>query len=363
MEVGGPDPGAAGPTGGADVGRATAKAPKVTLQHVADAVGVSRMTVSNAFSRPDKLSAALRERILETAQELGYAGPDPSARALARGRAGTVGLIMTSTVGEAFSDAVATEFIAAVGDALAGEHRALTLVTTQGEAGLRPADLPMDGAILYICEEEHLGYVEAMRQRGTPLVTVDQQPVDGIPAVNVADFEGARAGARHLIELGHTRIALLTWSGYKAVAAPPALERERGWREACAEAGIDPVVARTSHRPPDAAYDAARELLARDDRPTGVLCISDVVAAQTIRAAADLGLRVPEDLSVVGYDDAAFAPTLRPALTTVRQSLTEKGRAAVAALDALITDAEPAEMRALVPTELVVRESTGPAPS
>jgi len=336
---------------------------KVTLQHVADEVGVSRMTVSNAFSRPDKLSAALRERILQTAQELGYAGPDPSARALARGRAGTVGLIMTSTVGEAFADAVTTEFIAAVGDALATEHRALTLVTTQGDAGLRPADLPMDGAILYICEEEHLGYVDAMRQRGTPLVTVDQQPVEGIPAVNVADVAGARSGAEHLIGLGHRRIGLMAWSGYKAVAAPPAVDRERGWREACAEAGLDPLVVRTSYTPPDSAYADARAMLDRDDRPTGVLCMSDVVAAQTIRAAADLGLRVPRDVSIVGYDDAAFASTLRPTLTTVRQSLTEKGRAAVAALDALIAGEEPEVMRAVVPTELVVRESTGPAPA
>ena len=340
---------------GADVG-------KVTLQHVADAVGVSRMTVSNAFSRPEKLSAALRERILETSAELGYAGPDPSARALARGRAGTVGLVMTSSVGEAFADAVASEFIAEVGDALSEGHHALTLVSTRGDAGVDPATLPMDGAILYICEEEHLGYVESLRRRGTPIVTVDQEPVAGVPAVNVADFEGSRAAAQHLIDLGHRRIGVLTWAGFKASAAPPAVERERGWREACQVAGIEPLVVRTSHSPPEAAYDAARELLDREDRPTGVLCMSDVVAAQTVRAAADLGLRVPEDLSVVGYDDATFAATLRPSLTTVRQSLRDKGRAAVGALDALIAGGQP-EMRILIDTELVVRESSGPAPA
>ena len=97
--------------------------PKVTLQDIADAVGVSRMTVSNAFSRPDKLSTALRATILQTATELGYGGPDPSARALARGRSGTVGLLLTDSLGEAFRDPVSTEFLVAVGDSLAEKSR------------------------------------------------------------------------------------------------------------------------------------------------------------------------------------------------------------------------------------------------
>ena len=94
---------------------------KVTLQDIADAVGVSRMTVSNAFNRPQKLSTSLRATILDTATELGYAGPDPSARALARGRSGTVGLLLTDSLGEAFRDPVSTEFLVAVGDALAAQ--------------------------------------------------------------------------------------------------------------------------------------------------------------------------------------------------------------------------------------------------
>ena len=308
---------------------------KVTLQDIADVVGVSRMTVSNAFNRPEKLSESLRATILATATDLGYGGPDPSARALARGRAGTVGLLLTDTLGEAFRDPVSTEFLVAVGDALAEVSLALTLVSTAGDNPPLGRDLPMDGAIVYVCDPAKVD-LEWLRRRGTPVVTVDQVPTPGVPAVNVDDVGGARAAARHLLDLGHRRIGVVTLGGTEVGDNQPAVQRGLGWREALAGAGIEPLEARADFRPVTAAYDAARDLLARPDRPTALLCFSDVFAAQAVRAASDLGLRVPEDLSVVGYDDADFAPTFRPALTTVRQQVRDKGRAAVAALTAAI---------------------------
>lgn len=332
---------------------------KVTLQDVADAVGVSRMTVSNAFNRPHKLSEALRATILDTATELGYAGPDPSARALARGRAGTVGLLLTDTLGEAFRDPVSTEFLVAVGDALAERSLALTLVAAAGDNPPLGQDLPMDGAIVYVCDPRvDLGWLQ---HRGTPIVTVDQTPVKGVPAVNVDDAGGARAGARHLLELGHRRIGILTVGQDGDGRIRPAGQRLAGWRAALRAAGVEPVVAHAGPRPPGAAYDAARDLLSGPRRPTALLCFSDVYAAHAIRAAEDLGLRVPSDLSVVGYDDADFASTFRPTLTTIRQDVGGKGRAAVEALTALI-DGRPAPARKRLRTELVVRESTAPAP-
>ena len=101
---------------------------RVTLQTIADQVGVSRMTVSNAFSRPDQLSADLRGRILVAADELGYAGPDPSARALARGTTGAIGVLLTDSLREAFSDEVATTFLGAIAEELAPTGLALTLL-------------------------------------------------------------------------------------------------------------------------------------------------------------------------------------------------------------------------------------------
>jgi DNA-binding LacI/PurR family transcriptional regulator len=334
--------------------------PKVTLQDIADAVGVSRMTVSNAFNRPDKLSASLRSTILQTATELGYGGPDPSARALARGRSGTVGLLLTDSLGEAFRDPVSTEFLVAVGDALAERSLALTLVATAGDNPPMGRDLPMDGAIVFVCDPRV--DLEWLRHRGTPMVTVDQAPTDGVPAVNVDDAGGARAAAQHLVDLGHRHVGIVTVGEDLTGRIRPADQRSAGWREALGAAGVEPVVAHADPRPVTAAYHAALELLDRADHPTALLCFSDVFAAQAIRAAEDLGLNVPADVSVVGYDDADFASTIRPALTTVRQQVGEKGRTAVSALLALIDGKEP-EAQTVLRTELVIRESTATVPS
>lgn len=345
----------------------------VTLQSIADRVGVSRMTVSNAFSRPHKLSADLRERILATAEEMGYVGPDPSARALARGRTGTVGLLLTDRLGDAFRDAVATEFLVAVADELSDRDLALTLITPgSGRQAVPARDVSIDGAIVYVCQKDSPD-VAWLRKRGLPLVTVDQEVLPGAPSVNVDDRSGARAAAQHLLELGHRRIGILNLrpddrddaaaEQLVELSNPPAAERQRGWSEALDAAGVEPVTALAPFRPREAAYDAALELLRRTDRPTAVLCFSDAYAAQCLRAAESLGLQVPGDLSVVGFDDSPLATTVRPALTTVRQPVGDKGRLAVRSLLALLGGEPVAEERVLLPTELVVRDSTGPAPT
>lgn len=332
---------------------------KVTLQDVADAVGVSRMTVSNAFNRPNKLSASLRATILETADALGYGGPDPSARALSRGRSGTVGLLLTDTLGDAFRDPVSTEFLVAVGDALAERSLALTLIPTAGSNPPLAQDLPMDGAIVFVCDPR--ADLDWLHHRGTPVVTVDQTPTPGVPAVNVDDEGGAQDAAQHVVELGHRRVAIITVGHDLHGRIRPAEQRWHGWRKALEQVGIQPVIAHAAPRPVTRAYDAAVELLDRPDRPTALLCFSDVYAAHAIRAAVDLGLRVPEDLSVVGYDDADFASTFRPSLTTIRQDVAGKGRAAVDALAALMHGTST-EQHTLLRTQLVVRESTTTAP-
>ena len=132
---------------------------------------------------------------------------------------------------------------------------------------------------------------------------------------------------------------------------------------ALAGAGIDPAVELAPFRPVTAAYDAARRLLERPDRPTGLLCFSDVYAAQAMRAAESLGLRVPQDVSVVGFDDSSLATAVHPTLTTVSQPVSDKGRLAVAALLDSMGATGPDPARTVLPTSLVVRESTAPPPS
>ncbi len=155
---------------------------RVTLQTVADKVGVSRMTVSNAFSRPDQLSETLRGTILAAAAELGYSGPDPAARALARGSAGSVGVLMTDSLSYAFTDEVATGFLGAVTAELAPTGLALSLVSSSVTGPRFPArDVPMDGALVYSCLGDSAA-LDWLVRRNLPLVYVDQDPPADAPS-------------------------------------------------------------------------------------------------------------------------------------------------------------------------------------
>ena len=346
---------------------------RVTLQTIADRVGVSRMTVSNAFSRPDQLSDALRGRILETAAALGYAGPDPAARALARGTSGAVGVLLTSSLQHAFDDEVATGFLAAVAGELGPTGLAITLLTTTAAPDdVIPArDVALDGALVYSCNPDN-GAVDWLRRRGLPLVYVDQEPVEDVTCVNVDDRAGARAAAGHLVDLGHRRFAVLTLT---AAGAPDADvqcsahvtgERLAGWVEALAAVGSTPVVHRQRRNDDEEAREAALALLSGADRPTAVLCFSDVMASGVVRAAEQLGLEVPADVSVVGFDDSPLARRLRPRLTSVHQDVPGKGRLAAAALRSAMdhhrAGSDSPVTRVVLPTSLVVRDSTAPPP-
>ena len=346
---------------------------RVTLQTVADRVGVSRMTVSNAFSRPDQLSADLRERILRVADELGYVGPDPLARALARGTSGAIGIVLTESLAYAFADEVATAFLGAVADRLAPTGLALTLLPSQGRGDVVPArDVAVDGALIYSCEPTSPS-TAWLRRRAVPLVFVDQVPVPGTVCINVDDRAGARAAAQHLLDLGHREIGILTvgHEGELGRVDDPlgqpdghaARSRLLGWHDALTAAGVRPVTYRIPTNTVQAAQSAARELLAASS-VTALLCFSDVVAHGAALAAHDLDLEVPRHLSVVGFDDSQLSHSVRPTLTTVRQDVEAKGRAAAdALLAALAGQPLPSPQHLLLPTELVVRESSGPAPT
>ncbi|MFC5000282.1 LacI family DNA-binding transcriptional regulator [Dactylosporangium cerinum] len=360
---------------------------RVTLQTIADQVGVSRMTVSNAFSRPDQLSPTLRDKILAVASDLGYVGPDPAARALARGTTGAVGVLLTESLRYAFNDEVATTFLGAIAEELTPTGLGLTLLTATAHDDVVPArDVAMDGAMVYSCDPTSSA-IDWLIRRRLPLVFIDQVPAAGIPSVNVDDRLGARAAAEHLVGLGHQRVAIITGGVRRADGLEPAgavvsgsatneggdsqvidgyvaQQRILGWLDALTPAGIDPPVVRLAHCTPEDGYDGARLILESDPRPTAVLCFSDAIAQGVVQAAYDLGLRVPEDLSVIGFDDSPLAARMRPALTTVRQDVLAKGRAAAAALTRAIAETragtEVTADHLLIPTELVVRESTAP---
>jgi DNA-binding LacI/PurR family transcriptional regulator len=348
-----------------------------TLADVAAHMGVSRTTVSNAYNRPDQLSPALRERVLSAAAELGYGGPDPMARSLRRGRAGSLGLVFDHQLRYIFSDPAAVLFLSGVAAGCEEQGTGLALVPQlpQGAAEVVRSAL-VDGYVMF-CTPEDDERLAAVQARGLPYVLVDYSGfVDG-PRVNIDDRGGARAAAQHLVELGHRRVGVVlpymdgarTASEAEALSNPERAtdhrrwrcfirhERIVGWLDAFGAAGIDPTSIAVGSAPESDAETgqrAAAQLLDRADRPTAIACLSDVLALGVIKAAGERGIRVPQDLSVVGYDDIPDAASA--ALTTVHQSHADKGESAVR----LLMDGGD---DVVLPTHLVVRASSGPVPS
>ena len=271
---------------------------RVTLQTIADRVGVSRMTVSNAFARPDQLSVALRDEILKVAADLGYVGPDPTARALSSGRAGAVGILLTDTLGPALTDEVAMSFLGSIAEELAPTGLALTLLSAAAHGGVIQArDVPIDGAIVYSCDYESSA-VDWLVRRGLPMVFVDQPPAPGVPSVNIDDKGGAFAAAHHLVGLGHRRIGIVTAGagGTHGLVPDPRAEgyafseqqRIQGWMDALDAADIVPTMVRQPYgSPQDGGERSVAALLEAD--VTAVLCLTDVMAAGVIRGIHDAG--------------------------------------------------------------------------
>jgi DNA-binding LacI/PurR family transcriptional regulator len=357
-----------------------------TLRDVAAELGVSAKTVSNAFSRPDQLSPQLRERVLATARRLGYPGPNPLAAGLRRGRVGAVGVAYDNGLSYAFDDPVAVALLAGVSAVAEPAGAGLLLIpgSTDGPRRLAAVTGAVVDGLLVVSVGDDDPLLAAAVARGLPLAVVDQprpQRLDalgapGTPWVGVDDRAAAAAVAGHLLDLGHRRLAVVSFGLHQEpirrglvdpqaqAAATYAVTRDRlaGYRDAVERAGLDwsavPVWHGEDSRP-DVGAAGAEAVLAGDPPPTALLCLSDRLAEGALAVATRRGLRVPEDLSVAGFDDAASATGL--GLTTVRQPTREKGGAAARGLLDRIAG-RPAPAPRVLPTELVVRASTGPAP-
>ncbi len=347
--------------------RPTADRP-ATLATIAEAVGVSRMTVSNAFNRPDQLSAELRERVLAAAAELGYSGPNPVARTLSRGETGSIGLVLDYALTRAFTDPATVGFLQGVAAGCEDRAVGLSLVPKiEGRDAALVQSALVDGFVLYCTPEDDPRH-RAVVERRLPYVLVDYDPGPGRRSVNIDDRGAARDTAEHLTALGHRDFGIVlpyakpgTAAAAEAAAARHVdSNRLAGWREALASAGVDwarvPVgTAGGSDRA--TGREAAAPLLDRADRPTAILALSDELALGVIDAARSRGISVPAQLSVCGFDDVPEAALSSPPLTTVRQPHDRKGTEAVRLL--LEAEGSPAVQ---LPAELVVRASSGPAP-
>jgi DNA-binding LacI/PurR family transcriptional regulator len=345
---------------------------RVTLATVAEALGVSAMTVSNAYNRPEKLSPELRERVFAVAEELGYPGPHATARSLRRGRTGALGVVLGETLPYAFEDPAALEFLRGLAGAAARSGVAVHLVPARGNEG-DPAlvlDAAVDAFVVFALPDGH-PLAQALMRRGLPTVVEGGPELEGCPLVGIDEVTAAAAAARHVLELGHRRIGAISLpiGGRPRGDAPigpddvPAHRVTRGRLEGY-RAAVAAAAAAFSAR--EAAFNdrargeaAAGALLDAPERPTALLCMSDELAIGALRAAAARGLAVPADLSVVGWDDTAEARRADPRLTTIRQSLRDHGRlCAELAASAGALDAAPRVH--LEPWELIVRDSTAP---
>ncbi|UJP09995.1 LacI family transcriptional regulator [Microbacterium sp. KUDC0406] len=326
---------------------------RITITDVAQAAGVSVATVSKAINRRDGVSRATLARVMQVVDDLGYES-SLVATSMRRSRSNVIGVLVAEFEPFALqllrgvsSELQGTRFdvLAYAGSVSAGEHRGWERRSLSRLGGTL-----IDGAII-------VTPTSTPTDSPVPIVAIDPHAdADGPATVSVINVDGARAATEHLISLGHRRIGHLR--GRTDLVS--AQQREQGYREALEAAGIrfDPtLVADGGYRAADST-DGAHELLAREDRPTAVFAANDLSAIELIRVAHECGLRVPEDLSVIGFDDVPEASAHVPQLTTVRQPLTEMGAAAVQLLLRMLDGGEREHVR--MPAVLIPRESTAP---
>ncbi|MCU1479540.1 MAG: transcriptional regulator [Subtercola sp.] len=288
---------------------------------------------------------------MTAARELNYFGPDPRARSLRQGRSGIVGVIIEDRVLNSFRDPMTLAALDGISQEL-GEGSGMLLLTAVGDGESTIQSAVFDAAIFMGCSPHLARSIEIMRQRNIPMVAIEGQAFDGVLAVSLDNREAARRIAQVVHDLGHTRVATVTLPldalrslrplSEEIVAGATtavSIDRLEGARDVFPD--LDGVVAASSSS--DDGLEAGLRLLTGSvsSRPTAILAQSDLLAVGVIRAAEQLGLAVPADLTVVGFDGARIEGFSDYQLTTMKQPATEKGRAAGAAVTALLAG-EPA---------------------
>ncbi|QAY64913.1 LacI family transcriptional regulator [Xylanimonas allomyrinae] len=329
---------------------------RVTITDVARAAGVSVATVSKVVNGRYGVAATTAERVLEVVAHLGYE-TSLVASSLRRSRTNVIGILLAGF------DPFATEILKGISAEAVGKGYELLAysgaISDDNAVGWERRSLSrlggtlIDGAII-------LTPTVNVPTASVPVVAVDPHTGSGGPStVDCDNIEGARAATRHLIDLGHRRIAHVRGR----TDLESARLREQGYRESLEDAGIpyDPDLVRDGGYRAAWATDAARELLSLDDPPTAIFAANDLSAFGVMEVARERGLRVPQDLSVVGFDDIPEAASASPRLTTIAQPLQEMGMRAVTMLIALL-EGRRIETHVQLPSQLVIRKSTAPPP-
>ena len=333
--------------------------PTPTLHDVAKAAEVSTATVSRCLNFPDKVAPETRRKVAEAIAALGYS-PNFGARVMAARRTNTIGAIIPT-----MDNAIFARGLEAFQNELR-KHGFTMLVASTGyqpeteEEQIRTLVARGADALLLIGHQRDPEIYRFLEAQGTPaLVTWAFDPLSQQPSIGFDNRAAMQELAAKVIAMGHRNLALISAG---TSLNDRAAARRNGIISAMTEAGLDRAslhYAETTYGIEEGAI-AFEKMMAQPDRPTAVFCGNDVLAVGALRRARELGISVPKDVSVVGFDDIELAQVAFPALTTVHVPHREMGRKAGQALAKLLRDGEPIKPQAL-PTRIVMRDSLGPA--
>lgn len=311
---------------------------KLTIKQVALKLGVSTATISNAFNRPDQLSAKKRLSILEACTNMGYLGPNKAARSLRQGKSNIIALILPDELDFMVSDPVASEFIEGVAKTLKETDKHLLLFSGNTSSVNEIIDF-VEGFICYGSPRnvELLAQLPTIKKR---LVTVDFN-IENVPSINIDNEEAAYQSACIALHNQDAKPAILglrLTSDLHActIKDKPLIDSEfsiahrrlDGYQRALSEKQIKLEHDRIWHIPESShkyAVIAAREALALKPRPNVIMCMSDIIALSLMKEALGMGIRIPDDLRVVGFDGIEQGQRYHPTLTTIQQFSVDKG--------------------------------------
>ncbi len=330
-----------------------------TIKDVALKAEVSIATVSRVINGNGRVNPELQERVLSAMDQLGYQ-PNAIAQGLRRSATRSVGILIPR-ISEPFFAALAFSIEKTL---FASDYRSL-LCSTEEMPDKERAYVDMlltqqvDAFVYFPSINGSRGNLQRITERGIPVVLIERA-LDGfeVNRVLISNFRGGYDGARHLIDLGHTHIGVIC-----ANLESMPVERLMGVQKAFSETPVCSEVRIMSQGSDfETGYEAALDMLQKPTRPTAIFALADSIAVGTLHAAAYLGVRVPEELSVIGFDNISLASFVIPPLTTVAQPIYAIGEAAVRILLSQIHDPDARPETVMLDTELIVRQSTARCP-
>ncbi len=339
---------------------------RITIKDIARISGYSKTSVSFAFNDPGRISEKARTRILSVAKSVGYI-PDPLARSLSLRHHGSIGLLLPEIIPLAFLNSHLSEIVRGIGDICETHGHSLTLIPPLRESVLEGVRSAAVDGLITIGLEPGTETVSLIRHRHLPFVTIDGRVGGGFPVVGIDDRNAAREAMEYILDLGHTDIAVVSFTDEPQIESRSHVKQQRieGYRIAFKGRELsfpsDVQYMETEPTMP-AGREAAEKLLSPPDPPTAIVVMSDVIAIGILDYLEETGVSVPDEISVIGFDDIPEARLVRPQLTTVAQPGFEKGRRAAEILMQMIAGQSVATEYRLE-TSLIERGSCGPPPS